>query len=91
MEDVADRGFVAVTINYRLGALGFLALSSLSNEAPTGTSGNYGIEDIALALDWVKRNVANFGGDAERVTLMGHGSGEMCVRGSVCVTVSECV
>ena len=75
MEQVADRGFVAVTINYRLGALGFLSLASLSSEAASGSSGNYGLRDIALALEWVQSNVANFGGDPRRVTLVGHGSG----------------
>jgi carboxylesterase type B len=81
MWDVADRGFVAVTINYRLGALGFLALSSLSQESASGTSGNYGIRDIALSLEWVQRNIAKFGGDPQHVTLMGHGSGATNVLG----------
>ena len=79
MWQVADRGFVAVTLNYRLGALGFLALKALSAEA--GASGNYGIRDVALALQWVQRNIANFGGDPARVTLMGHGSGGTNVLG----------
>jgi len=81
MWQVADRGFVAVTINYRLGSLGFLALSSLSNQSPSGTSGNYGLRDIALSLEWVQKNIATFGGDAGRVTLMGHGSGATNVLG----------
>jgi len=79
--NVADRGFIAVSINYRLGALGFLALSSLSETSETGASGNYGLRDILLALEWVQSNIANFGGDPARVTLVGHGSGGTNVLG----------
>jgi len=81
MWQVADRGFVAVTVNYRLGALGFLALSSLSKQSPSGASGNYGLRDIAMSLQWVQANIATFGGDPGRVTLMGHGSGATNVLG----------
>jgi para-nitrobenzyl esterase len=72
---LARRGLVVVTINYRLGALGFLAHPGLSAESPLHVSGNYGLLDCIAALQWVRRNVAAFGGDPSRVTLAGQSSG----------------
>ncbi len=66
---------VVVTINYRLGALGWLAHTSLGAESATGTSGNYGILDQIAALRWVQRNIAAFGGDPSRVMITGHSAG----------------
>ncbi len=66
---------VVVTINYRLGALGWLAHRSLEAEGATGTSGNYGILDQIAALRWVQRNIAAFGGDPSRVMITGHSAG----------------
>jgi para-nitrobenzyl esterase len=66
---------VLVSINYRLNAHGFLALPALSRKDPSGVSGNYGFEDQQLGLDWIQRNIHNFGGDPSRVTLMGQSSG----------------
>ncbi len=66
---------VVVVINYRLGALGWLAHPSLDAESATGTSGNYGILDQIAALEWVQRNIAAFGGDPHRVTVTGHSAG----------------
>ncbi len=66
---------VVVTINYRLGALGWLAHSALDAESATGTSGNYGILDQIAALRWVQRNIAAFGGDPSRVMITGHSAG----------------
>ncbi len=66
---------VVVTINYRLGALGWLAHTSLDAESATGTSGNYGILDEIAALQWVQRNIAAFGGDPSRVMITGHSAG----------------
>ncbi|HKU40338.1 MAG TPA: carboxylesterase family protein [Polyangiales bacterium] len=71
--DFAEREVVVVTLNYRLGALGFLAHPALSTEA--GTSGNYGLLDQQAALRWVQRNIAAFGGDPDRVTLFGQEAG----------------
>jgi para-nitrobenzyl esterase len=62
---------VVVTINYRLGHLGFLAHPALTAESPDHTSGNYGIEDQQAALKWVQRNIAAFGGNPDRVTIFG--------------------
>ena len=68
-EALASRGVLLVTINYRVGVLGFLAHPELSAESETGTSGNYGILDQIAALRWVRDNIAAFGGDASNVTV----------------------
>ncbi|MGH7814779.1 MAG: carboxylesterase/lipase family protein [Candidatus Binataceae bacterium] len=70
---------IVVKINYRLGALGFLAHSALSAESPYGASGNYGIMDQQFALKWVKRNIAAFGGDPGNVTIWGGSAGGVSV------------
>ncbi len=72
---LAAKGVVLVTINYRLGALGFLATPGLSRESGRAASGNYGLLDQIAALKWVRRNIAAFGGDPQRVTLFGHSAG----------------
>src|SRR5271168_2718782 len=74
---LAELGAVVVTINYRLGAFGFLALG-LANEGAPG-SGAEGIADQILALDWVRRNIASFGGDPGNVTIFGESAGGMSV------------
>ena len=66
---------VVVTINYRLGPFGFLALPSLDAESPGGSSGDYGLEDQQAALRWVQRNARAFGGDARDVTIFGQSAG----------------
>lgn len=73
-ERLVEQGVIVVTVNYRLGALGFLAHPALSAEAG-GASGNYGIMDQQLALEWVKRNIAGFGGDPRNVTIFGESAG----------------
>jgi para-nitrobenzyl esterase len=70
---------VVVTINYRLGLLGFLALPELAAESPHHSSGNYGLMDQIAALGWVQRNIAAFGGDARRVTIFGQSAGSVSV------------
>jgi len=74
---LARQGIVVVTINYRLGALGFLSTSGLSAESGHGASGNYGLMDDIAALQWVQRNIALFGGDRARVTIGGESSGSV--------------
>ena len=72
------KGCVAVTINYRLGPMGFVCLPELAEEA--GSTGNYAFMDQLAALQWVRRNIAAFGGDAENITIMGQSAGAMSVQ-----------
>jgi para-nitrobenzyl esterase len=74
-EDLAKKGVVVVTINYRLGALGGLATPELSKESGHNASGNYGLLDDIAALKWVQKNIAAFGGDPRNVTLFGYSFG----------------
>ena len=79
-ENLARKGAVVVTINYRLGILGFFALPELSAESPHHSSGNYGFMDQIAALQWVRRNIATFGGDPGRVTIFGQSAGSVSVN-----------
>jgi para-nitrobenzyl esterase len=79
-EEMAKKGVVFITINYRLGIFGFLAHPELSKESPGKVSGNYGILDQIAALQWVKKNVEAFGGDPQRVTIAGQSAGSFSVN-----------
>jgi len=81
----ARQGVVLVTINYRLGPFAWLAHPQLSKESSHNSSGNYGLLDQIAALEWVKRNIAAFGGDAGRVTIFGESAG----AGSVCFLMAS--
>lgn len=74
-ERFASLGVVLVTINYRLGRLGYFAHPALTREDPDGPLGNYGLLDQIAALRWVRTNIAAFGGDPDRVTIAGESSG----------------
>jgi para-nitrobenzyl esterase len=78
-ESLAAKGPVIVTFNYRLGALGFFAHPDLAKEAGHPGSGNYGMMDAIAMLQWVKRNIAAFGGDPNRVTIAGESAGAIMV------------
>ena len=72
------KGVIGVTINYRLGPLGFLCLPELEKEA--GKTGNYGLYDQLTALKWIKDNIEAFGGDPDNITLMGQSAGAMSIQ-----------
>jgi para-nitrobenzyl esterase len=76
---LAARGIVVVSINYRLGVLGWLAHPELSRESSLGVSGNYGLLDQIEALRWVQQNVRAFGGDPKNVTIAGESAGALSV------------
>lgn len=77
--NLAEKGVVVVTINYRLGALGLMAHPLLSEESENGVSGNYGLLDQVAALEWVRDNIDVFGGDPENVTVFGESAGGMSI------------
>jgi len=77
-EQLAREGVVYVSIAYRVGPLGFLAHPELTAEG-NGHSGNYGLMDQVAGLDWIRRNIAGFGGDPDNVTIMGQSAGSMSV------------
>jgi len=79
---LAAQGVVVVTLNYRLGALGFLAHPELSREARQtgGAPSNYGLQDIIAALQWIQQTIAQFGGDPHQVTLAGQSAGAVAVH-----------
>ena len=77
--NLAKKGVVVVTINYRVDVFGFLAHPELAKETDANASGNYGIQDQIAALKWVQKNIAAFGGDLERVTIFGESAGSFSV------------
>ena len=78
-EQFARQGVVLVTVNYRLGPWGFLALPMLAAESEHDAAGNYGLQDKITALQWIQRNIAAFGGNAEKVTVFGQSAGAQSI------------
>lgn len=88
-EEWAKHGGILVSINYRLGILGFLTHPLLSAENPEGISGNYGLLDQIAALKWVKNNISAFGGDPSKITIMGQSAGAGSVKNMVTSPLSK--
>ena len=78
-QGLAREGVIVVNMGYRLGVFGFFADEDLAAESPYNTTGNYGLLDQIKALEWVRDNIAAFGGDPENVTLSGESAGSACV------------
>jgi para-nitrobenzyl esterase len=78
-ESFAKHGMVVVNANYRLGIFGFFAHPELTQESPHKASGNYGLLDQVAALEWVRRNIAAFGGDPQKITIGGESAGSLSV------------
>ena len=78
-KNLARQNVIVVTINYRLGPLGFLSHPLLSKESPHGVSGNYGLLDQIAALKWVQKNIKSFGGNPGLVTVFGESAGAMSI------------
>ncbi len=78
-ESMARRGMLAVSVNYRTNIFGFFVHPELIKESPRHAAGNYGLLDQVAALQWVRKNIAAFGGDPERVTIAGESAGSISV------------
>lgn len=78
-ENFATKGIIVVGVNYRLSVFGFLSHPGLTRESPEHASGNYGLIDQIAGLRWVKKNIAAFGGDPEKVTIAGESAGSLSV------------
>ncbi len=87
--NMAKKGIVVVTVNYRLNIFGFFAHPELSKEAPYKASGNYGLLDQNEALKWVQKNIAAFGGDPKRVTIAGESAGSIAVSAQMASPLSK--
>ena len=88
-ESMARRGIVAITVNYRLGVFGFLALPELTKESPHHASGNYGLMDQSTALHWVQKNISAFGGDPQKITIAGESAGSSSVSAQMASPLSK--
>src|SRR5215467_13917405 len=78
--NLVAQNIIVVTINYRIGELGFLAHAALTAESSAGASGNYGLLDQQAALRWVQRNIRAFGGNPDNVTIFGESAGGLSVQ-----------
>jgi para-nitrobenzyl esterase len=88
-EALAKNGIVYVSVNYRVGVFGFMAHPELSKESKHHASGNYALMDQIAALQWVKNNIAAFGGDPDKVTIAGQSAGSFSVQALVASPLSK--
>ena len=88
-EEMAKKGVVFVSINYRVGVMGFMAHPELSKESGYNSSGNYGFLDQMASLKWVQKNIAAFGGDPNNVTIAGQSAGAFSVNAMIASTLSK--
>ncbi|MDD5149057.1 MAG: carboxylesterase family protein [Flavobacterium sp.] len=88
-ENMAKKGIVTLTVNYRLGIFGFFSYPQLTKESPNHASGNYGYLDQNAALKWVQANIAQFGGDPKRVTIAGESAGSISVSAQMASPLSK--
>lgn len=86
---LAEKGVVVVSMNYRLGVFGFFAHPDLTKESPEHASGNYGLMDQASAIEWVRKNIAAFGGDPGNVTIFGESAGSISVSAQMASPISK--
>lgn len=88
-ESLAEKGIVTVTLNYRLGIFGFFSHPELTKESPNNASGNYGLLDQNAALIWVRKNIAAFGGDPDKITIAGESAGSISVSAQLVSPLSK--
>ena len=88
-EFLARRGVVVVSMNYRLGVFGFMALPELTAESANSASGNYGLMDQTAAIAWVRRNIAAFGGDPANITIFGESAGSQSVSAQIASPIAK--
>jgi len=88
-ENMAKKGIVTLTVNYRLGIFGFFSHPELTKESPNHASGNYGFLDQNTALKWVQANISQFGGDPKRVTIAGESAGSIAVSAQMASPLSK--
>jgi para-nitrobenzyl esterase len=86
---LAERGVVVVSMNYRLGMLGYFTSSELTKESPHHASGDYGLMDQAAAIAWVSRNIRAFGGDPKNITIFGESAGSFSVSAQMASPVAK--
>src|SRR5690349_19048265 len=88
-ENMARNGMVAVTLNYRTNIFGFFVHPELAKESPHHAAGNYGLLDQVAALQWVRKNIAAFGGDPDHVTIAGESAGSISVSALMASPLSK--
>ena len=88
-KSLAEKGIVTVTVNYRLGIFGFFSHPELTKESPDKASGNYGLLDQKAALVWVKKNIAAFGGNPDKITIAGESAGSISVSAQMASPLSR--